>query len=97
ELGGVDLERIFLVEVAKLLELGVTVEGVVVEGDLGVEGQEVAVSGLEKGVDLQEGGVDGLEGLVERLHEAHGLRQERPGDAQAEGELAGLEGLEPHG
>ena len=65
-LRGLDLERLLLVEVAQLHELGVAEEGVVVEVDLGVEGEDVARLRDQERVDLDERGVRALEGAVER-------------------------------
>ena len=45
------------------------VERVVVEVDLGVEGEHVPVRSEQERVDLEQRGVDGLEGAVQRLHE----------------------------
>ncbi len=44
-------------------------DGVVVEIDLAVEGQETAVGGGDEGVDLQQGSVGFQEDFVEAGHE----------------------------
>jgi hypothetical protein len=49
-------------------------ERVVVEGDLGVEGEELVVLGGDEGIDLDQRGVGLNEGLVEALEKGDGLR-----------------------
>src|SRR5947207_1332493 len=51
-------------QAAEVLELGVAVGGVVVEGDLGVEGVDAAVGPEDQRVDLDEVGVERHEGPV---------------------------------
>ena len=67
-----DLLGVFLGDVAKLGELGVTEEGVVVEADLCVEELQVAVRCDDQRIDLEEAHVLVEEGLVERRED--GLR-----------------------
>src|SRR5699024_6747308 len=57
----VELERVLRADVAQLLVLGVAEVGVVVQGDLAVEGEDVTGTGLDQRVDLDQGGVFVLE------------------------------------
>ena len=81
-LRGLDLERLLLVEVAQLHELGVAEERVVVEVDLGVEGDELARLRHQERVDLDERGVDALEGTEEGRHERDGLPDQASGEGR---------------
>ena len=71
------------------------VERVVVEVDLGVERDHLAVVGEDERVDLGDGAVGLLVRLVERHDELDGLLERRPLEAEAEGDLARLVGAEP--
>ena len=53
-LGGLDLGRVFLVDVAQLGDVLVPEERVVVEVDLGVEAEELAGLGHDQRVDLEQ-------------------------------------------
>ena len=56
-LAGFDFERVFFGGVAQSLDVGMAEEGVVVEGDLGVEREELVVLGGDEGIDLDQRGV----------------------------------------
>jgi hypothetical protein len=52
---GLELGGVLLVGIAQLLEVAVAVHRVVVEGDLGVEGDDLAGAGDDERVDLEAG------------------------------------------
>ena len=54
---GVGLERLLLVEIPESGEVGVPEQGVVVDIQLGVEGDGPPVVGQDEGVDLDQRGV----------------------------------------
>ena len=91
ELGGFDFFGIFLVEVAQGDDLGVAVEGVGVEGDLRIEGEDVAGRGGDEGVDLEHRGVGLPEHRVEIADEFGGVLGFGAGEAEAGDEVADLE------
>ena len=70
------------------------IEGVVVEGHFCVERDEAAVAGDDAGIDFEHGGVGVDEGVVERLEKWRGLLRGFAGEAETEGELARLIGLQ---
>ena len=76
-LARVELGRVFRVEIAQRLERGMTEQGVVVDGHLGVERQPVALRGQDEGVDLGERRVFFQIGVVELP--ARSSRTRRPG------------------
>jgi hypothetical protein len=57
ELGSFDLVGIFFVEVAHVDDLGVTVQGVGVEVELGVQGLDGAVAFQDQRVDFRQGSI----------------------------------------
>ena len=75
----------------------VPVEGVVVEAHLGVEREHVALRGGHERVDLHHRRVGLHEGLVDRQHQLDRLGHQRRVEADAEGQLPGLERLQAHG
>jgi hypothetical protein len=75
----------------------VAVHRVVVEGDLGVEGDDLAVAGDDERVDLEQGAVELVVGGGEALQELDGAAGDGLGEAEGEGQLAGLERLEADG
>ena len=92
ELRRLDLERIFLVEIAQLLEVGMAVERVVVEVHLRVEREQVAVFGDDERVDLESEASVADERVVERRSSASpALPTCAPFEAERERELARLE------
>src|SRR5450830_1179639 len=97
ELRRLDLERVFLVEVAVLLDVGMPKERVVVEVHLGVERDDVTAARDQERVDLGERGVRRDIGLRERDEETDGLLVGLPREAERVGQLAGLKGLESPG
>lgn len=97
ELRGLDFLGVLFVEVAEGDDVRVTEERVVVEGDLRVEREELAFGGHEEGVDLDHGAILFPVELVEFGDERHALLKELTGEAEAEGDLAGLEGLQADG
>ena len=95
--GGLDFEGVFFGEVAEFLQVLVAEHGVVVEVDLAVECDELAVLGGDEGVDLHEGGVGFDERFVKAGHEGDGLVDLGGFEAELEGEGPGLVGLEADG
>ncbi len=93
-LGGLGLGRILLVEIAQRLELLVPLERVVVEIHLGIERDHLARAGHDQRVDLDQRAVELGEGLVEITEQRHELADLLAAQAQREGDLAALEGLE---
>ena len=88
------LRRVLLVRIAQRGDLAAPVERVVVDAHLGVEGDERALSDLDQGVDLDQACIGAEDGVVDRAPElAHRLRR-LAGKAEAEGEAAGVVGLE---
>ena len=68
-----DLHRLFFGEVAQLLEVGVAELGIVVEADLGIEHQQLALVGDRQRVDLDLRGVGADERVVELAEHLAGL------------------------
>ena len=96
-LGGLDLGGILLVDVAQRLDVLVAEQRVVVEVHLGVERDHVARAGDDQRVDLDQRAVELDEGLVEAAHHLDERADLLALEAEAEGELAALEGLEAGG
>ncbi len=71
-----------------------TEDGVVVKAELGVEADEVVFAGDDEGVDFEHGAVAGDEGFVEPLEDRDGFADQFAAEAEAEGDLAALEGGE---
>src|SRR3990170_2005401 len=94
---GLHLQRVLLVDVTQLGDVGVAVEGVVVEVELGVGGQEASVGGEDERVDLRQGAVVLGEGVVEAGDEGGGGPHQVAAQADSEGQAAALEGLEADG
>ena len=69
KLVGEHLEAVLLVLVAQFGKVRVAVEGVVIDGELGVEGEDTAFLGHDQRVDLGEAGVAIDGGLVEAADE----------------------------
>ena len=86
-----DLERIFLGQVAHVLDVRVAEEGVVVERHLRVEREQVAFFGHDQRIDLDERGVGFNEGVPHGGHQLPGLRDLRALQTERKGELARLE------
>ena len=89
-LRGLDLLRVLLVQVAQRDDLRVAEEGVVVEGDLGIEGLHLVVGRRDQRVDLDHGGVRLPEDVVQAADEPGGVLLLGGIEAQAEEELADL-------
>ncbi len=89
--GGLDLGRILLVQVAQRDDLGVAKERVVVEVELGIERHHASVAGDNQRVDLGERGVGRVEALVQRLEERTALRSRPIRNADARGNLVGVD------
>ena len=70
---------------------------VVVEPELGVERNEIALPGHHQRVDLDERGVELGEGAVERIDKPDHRRDLRPRQAELEGEPAGEKRRQPGG
>ena len=91
------LAGILLRLVAQLGDAGPAEERVVVEAHLGVERQQHALGRGHQRVDLHHGGVEIAEGPVAAEDGLHRLRRMAGVEAEAEGDLAGLEGLHADG
>ena len=65
-------------------------ERIIVEVDLGVEGEELVVFGCDKGVDLDQRGVGFDVGLVKAQKELDGVVNLRRFETQRKGQLARL-------
>ena len=87
---GFNFERVFFGDVAQGLDVGVAEEGVVVEGDFGVEGEELVVLGGDEGIDFDQRSVSVDERLVEALEEGDRGVDLRGLEAERKGQLAGL-------
>ena len=100
---GASLHGVFLVGVAEFGEVFLAEEGVVVDGDFGVHGDEGAVGSQGEGVDFEEGEVALDDGAVERGSEAHHGAQsvarevEGVGDAGAMPRATADEGVDGEG
>ena len=90
-----DLVRILLVEIAQLDHLGLAIERIAVEVHLGVEGDQVAVLGDHQRIDLDQAGVELGERPADAAHEGDRLAHLLALEAEAEGDLAAVERLEP--
>ena len=97
ELGGGDFTRIFLGLVTHRDDGGLTVESVVVEVELRVEGEEFALVGDDERVDLDHGTVAVDEQLVEIGEQLRSLVHQWAGEAESRGDLAALERHEAEG
>ena len=96
ELRGLDLEWLFLVDVAHLGDVLVAVERVVVEVHLGVESDHPAVGGRDQRVDLEQRGVGLAVGLGQSVHEFRARLESVAFESEPERELAAEVGVEPH-
>ena len=98
ELRRFDLERIFLSEIAQLLDVGVPVERVVVDRELRVERPDLALGGDDQRVDLAEHRVALDEAAVELADDVEQLllfvRVVDPGPVDQAARLVGLVALE---
>src|SRR5262249_52603926 len=73
ELGGLDFQRVFFIDVAQFFQVFVPEKRVVVKVDLGIEREQTAVGGGDEWVDLHQRGVRVDEGTIQAGHETHGL------------------------
>ena len=83
ELRGLDLGGILLVEIAHGDDLGMAEQRVVVEIQLGVERQHLAVAGEDQRIDLGERGIAFDEGPVQAVHELARLRDASPAERRS--------------
>ena len=90
-LGRAELGGVFLGHVEQRGDVGVAEQGVVVEVELAVEGQDVALLGHDQRVDLGERGVLVEEELDEPLEEHLALLGGLAREVQGLADLAGLE------
>src|ERR1700722_8115801 len=74
-----------------------TIQGVVIEGDFGVERVHFSVAGDHAGINFDHRSIGLDEGAVERLKEGNGGVDLFRREAQAEGQLARLKRLEADG
>ena len=88
---GPHLDRVLLAQVAQRFDVLVPEQGVVVEVDLGVEDDHVALLGDRQRVDLGEARVLLQEHLREGVHDRLGLVHLVAGEAEFVGQPAGLE------
>ena len=92
-IGGGHLARVLLGLVAQLRDARPPEQGVVVEGHLGIEGEQAPVLGHDQRVDLDHGGVEVAQRPVAALDGRDRLARERRRELEAEGQLATLEVL----
>src|SRR5262249_14542906 len=85
-----DLARIFFGEIAHVADVGVAIQGVVVEAHFAVERQEIALLRQHERVDLREGAIGLRERLVEAAHEYDRLVDGFLRQAEREGEVSCL-------
>ena len=97
ELRGFDFLGVFLVEVAEGDHVRVAEEGVVVERHLGVEGEELTFLRDQERVHFDHRAILLPVEMVELRHEGNALLEEVAREAEREGDLACLEGLEADG
>ena len=90
----VGLERFLLVEVAQFGQVRVPEQSVVVDVQLGVEGNRPAVLGEDERIDFDHGSVRLAIGPRESLDRLDRGRQRRAADAQAERHAPRLEGAQ---
>src|SRR6185369_9826391 len=91
EFRGLDLKRLFLVEIAQLQVFFVTIESVVIEVDLSIEGNQTIVLGQQEGIDLDKRGVDLVVGVIQSEHELCRLIDEFAWKPKTERKLPCLE------
>ena len=91
ELRGLDFLGVLFVQVPEGDDLRVAEKGVVVEGHLGVEGQNLIVRGGNQGIDLDHGGVGFPEHAVEVADQAGGVLAFLLVESKFEDDLAQLE------
>src|SRR5271166_4790842 len=92
---GLDLGRVLFVLVAQRRDLGMAVERVVVEADLGIEGEELTGLGHDQRVDLGDRGVELAKRPIECRHEFDGNTDLGAFEPNPEGEIARVERLDP--
>src|SRR5690606_9024404 len=90
ELRGLDLGRIFFIQVAQRHDVGVAEQRVAVEIELGVQGDDIALAVAVQRVDLDQGGIRLHVALVELLEDVNRLRGGVGGHADAVGDFLGL-------
>ena len=88
---------VLLRDVAHRRQVLVAVQGVVVQVDLGVQGQQVAVLGDDQGVDLHQAGIAVGEQSVQACHQLLQFPNLAALQAQTETQLAALVGLQAGG
>lgn len=93
-LGGLHLPRILLRVVTELVDRRATEQGVVVEGHLGVERQDVPGLGYYQRVDLHHRGVQVAECPVGAVDGGHRALDLLARESQSEGQLTGLKSLD---
>ena len=96
-LAGLELGRVFLILVAHRLHVLVTEEGVVVEVHLGIQRDDIAGAGHHQRVDLDDRAIEFDEGLVHGQDELGAGADLAALKAEAEGDLARMEGLDAGG
>ena len=94
-LGSRHFAGILLRHVAHRDDLGLPVKGVVVEVELGVEGEQLAFRRHDERIDFHHGTIALNEKLVEVREELGRLVHQRTGEAESRGNLARLIGHEP--
>src|SRR5262249_32680104 len=82
ELGGFDLEWVFLVYVGLLLQILVLEERVIVEVDVVIEGEQASIGRRNKGSDLHQRGVSLKEVAVQAGHETNSWAELAPFQSQ---------------
>ena len=74
-----------------------TVQGVVVKVEFGIQGAHAVIRGDDEGVDFHQGAVQGGEELVNIGNELGRLAEQGTGEAQSHGDFEGLEGQDAQG
>ena len=90
ELGGFDFVRILFIQIAILDDLGMTIEGVGIEVELGVQSLDGAVAFQDQRVDFRQGSIGFHVGGVQLLEGIHGLGGGAFGNADTIREVQGL-------
>ena len=95
-LGGLNLERIFLRNIAQFANVGMAEERVVVEGQLGIESEKPAIGGSDEGIDLEERSISIEKRLIETGKKLHGGIDLFGIKSKRESHLARLKGFQAH-
>ena len=87
---GLNLSRLLLVEVTELGDVVMAEQRIVIETDLGVEAEKIALLGYDQGVDLDQARVLVDEQLVEARDQREALLGKRPFQLERRGDHAAM-------